>query len=1503
MKKFRCYLIGKDNLLIECGKILLAHEHQILGVCSSSAPVKIWAHENNIPFIYDLDTFELIANKEKADYLFSIINDQVLQDRIIASPLQFSINYHDSLLPKYAGVHATSWAILNAEKQHGITWHIMEKGIDKGNILVQNTIDIDPEDTAFTLNLKCYSSAIVSFTHLVSLLANEAYCATPQNKQERTYYGLYKKPDNFGWIDWNSPASKIKNLIQALDFGKYENNLSTAKCIIGAQAFIVNKIKILESSSKLPSGTIIEFDEKSITLATQTQDICIFELLNSTGEQINLCDYLKENLVKVGSCLESFLPLQTEKNRKLLEKISKNEKFWLSKWLKIEETVIPFLPRKKHHSKLMAVCTCDLKKFNKNISKILPENAEIYLSALSLLLIYLARMNNKSSATVLFGNPNLLELAQEQTTMLSTLVPLTAMFAKDSNFLDTLNLVSSKMEQISEQVSFFNDLPIRHPEIKGIALPTIAIVLSDSIAPYENTAPMIFQLSDNGKSVHIHIQSDLLNPEIEFVLKNIPSQIEVLTENIVVNTQQSIDTLAIMGKKEKKQMIEDWNNTHTPYPKNQPIQQLFEEQVRLFCRKPAIVMEGSVVTYAELNNLSNQLAHFFGEYHIKSGQIVCIILERSIDLVVSILATLKSGGIYIPIDPDHPDERIMRIIKECHPKLCISHSKLQKRLSAYIKNPTSLIFIDKSHTHLNQYSQTNLSSVLSGEDIANIMYTSGSTGKPKGIQIKHRGIIRLVKNTNFVGVKDTDNVACIANPMFDASTFEIWSALLNGATLVIIKKEIINSIELLHKELSKNKVTVLLLTSAFFDFIVSKAAAIISKMDTLIVVGDVLNPLSVQKSFELNPPPRRIINGYGPTENTGATAFYEINALSDISHVIPIGKPVSNTTVYVCDHNNQLLPIGAIGELFTGGDGLAQGYVNQPQLTQEKFITNPFETADTLLYKTGDLVRWLPNGNLEYLGRSDNLVKIRGYRIELSEIEHALLLHPSIVNCCVAVNKASGKNKQLIAWIIAKEKKPLTSSEIKFFLSAKLPDYMLPSVYVFLEKFPLILNGKIDKEKLFHLLLTKNDANTESILPVNEPQLSLIKIWHHIFKQKNIGIQDNFFELGGDSIVAMQIQFEARQIGIHFTVKDIFSYPTIEQLTPHVDYLQNTSDVIHKKTQVIPFSPIQSWFFEQKFLNREQFSQYAVVEIKNNLSPTIIENNIQRIIEANDCFYLRFSEKRNKWTQHYSKKNLQNFKLANIDIIDVVLSAQNTTFRDVARHLQAQFELNNGTLFVGALIRELCNKKTYLLLVAHHLIFDGVSWRIFFTALDKACTTHMPIFNENKGFVDWSLLINKSSDKLEWQLDYYLNVCSKETPFKYDHEKGRNTESSARYVEQGLSKNETQMLHQITRQYQIRLDELLIAICVRVLSEWQDLEGVIIDVERHGRETIDVSLDPSHILGWFTSLFPMYFKGCSDALLKDFILDIKAQFASIQNNGIRFWSFKISYKSPHPLRV
>lgn len=1491
MKKFSCYLVGKDNLLIECGKLLISSGHHVLGVFSLSSQVQNWTQKNNISLFKTLDDLASHTTKNKSDYLFSIVNDHVLPENIILSPKYFSINYHDSLLPLYAGVHATSWAILNREKKHGITWHVMEKGIDTGDILIQDHFDIERTETAFSLNLKCYESAISNFSKLVQMLACNTYCRIPQNLEYRTYYGLYQKPDSYGWIDWNNTAHQIARTIRAFDFGEYNNTLITAKCMIGEHAFIVTKIRISSVSSQKIPGYITNIDNNSITVATKTKNVILSGFKSVFGDMLNIKEYCTENNLKIGLCLPIFPPIKSDQDKKILQRISKYEAFWAEKNLKTEEIDVPFMEKKKSYEPISNLTSFVLKKtllskMNKLVKN--PDSAQI---TLSLLFIYLIRINNKTVGSILYGDEALSNMVKKIDYLLSNHTPLTVSLNDDLIFEEAFNRIHNKILELKSHLFPLNDLFSRY---RGLKKTHISIIIGDSIDSFHHFSDLVFLISNNGEQVSIFAKLNLINKNTKIILKNIQEHIKTMSHAIVEFPKYKIANLPLITPKEKELFTIDWNHTKTPYPKNKTIQHIFENIVKHQPNNIAVLYENSSITYEQLNSKSNQLAHFFIKRGLENDQHVGVILERSVEYVITIIAILKAGGTYVPIDPDHPCNRIAHIIKDCNLKFCVTTSLTHTKLLDLFEND-SIILID-TETSLEKQPNNNIRRNIKSHSIANIMYTSGSTGYPKGIEILHKGIIRLVKNTNFVGVKSNDIVAHIANPMFDAATFELWSALLNGAVLSIINKEKVISLDSFNTELLKNNISILLVTSAFFDLIVHSSPSILKKMNTLIVVGDVLSTNSVLKLYRSKQQPLKIINGYGPTENTGATTFFEITKYTEFKHSIPIGKPISNTCVYVCDRNNQLLPIGAIGELLTGGDGLARGYLNNHSLTKEKFIKNIFTHQSSRLYKTGDLVRWLPTGNIEYIGRIDKLVKIRGYRVELSEIEHTLLSHPKITSTIVTLNQYSDKNKQLIAFLILKENVQASSNEIKQYVSSHLPDYMVPSTYLFVDEFPLNYNGKVDLKKLLDSLY-QNNGSDNNLLPNDPRQLELIKIWCNIFKINHLSIHDNFFELGGDSIIAMQIQFEARQIGMAISVKNIFTYKTIIDLAPHVKSLQIKEELIaspksnHKK---IPFTPIQSWFLEQEFIKPSEFSQYCFIKIKTDISPELLAVYLKQIIDNHDCFQLRYRYNNHKWIQHYSNKVSNVFSFQTLDILDFYQIDREMLIKQHAHDLHELFDLEKGPLFSVSYIHSLSDNQNYLLFIAHHLIFDGVSWRILLNNLDNICSGQPITFDEKNKFTNWSsaLLQYAKTHKNQLQSKYFINISQNQNDLTYDFENGINDEQSTEFIQKIFSTEETHILiHDLGKQLDIRLDDFLLIVCGKIICEWQKLSGITIDVERHGRENIQSSIDPSNIMGWFTSLFPIHLSYTSTNFNEQ-LLSIKQNLESIRNNGIGYGILK-----------
>ena len=1496
MKKFSCYLIGKDNLLIECAKLLVAAGHDILGIFSPSSQAWLWAKENNIHSIDTEAELTFLVTHHQADYLFSIVNEKILNLNIVHSPKHFSINYHDSLLPTYAGVHATSWAILHGEKKHGVTWHVMDEDIDTGDILIQESCTIDTDETTLSLNLKCYELAISSFATLITQLASSTFELASPHLEQRTYFSRNQKPASMGWVDWRTPEQYIKKIINALHFGKYTNKLTTAKCSINNRTIFIGKAQTSSITSKQAPGYIVDFDDTSLTITTQTNPVVISELTSVYGDLINISALLEGQGLSIGSRLLPLKHHDFEPHRALLHTISKHEAFWVEEHLKAEETDIPFFYKKNPNQKLYRINHFLLPNaFFSAKNHDHPHTHHESLTTLSLLFIYLLRINNKASGTVLYGaNPIINPLFEPLKSVLAQELPLSLHLEDNITFQEAVIAISEKIAVLQQHEAPFSDLYLRYPELTQSIRPNIAILIGDAIEDYQSNASIIFLISKSGKQVTLFVPPDVIHEHIKTLFKNIQDHLKTMIQSIQQNPEQSIATFPLLNHKELCLLTKTWNNTKTNYPRHKTIAQLFEQQVLETPDHIALIDDTYKATYYELNQAANQLAHYLQAQGLQQNDCVCIMLERSAEMIVSILAVIKAGGIYVPMDLDYPDSRIAHMIKDCHAQFLISISLWEQRLQQYNLPTHAIIYMDTDTVFINQKANHNLEHIARTHDTVNIMYTSGSTNKPKGIEIVHAGIARLVKGTNFVGVTRDDCIAHIANPVFDTATFEIWSALLNGARLVIIKNDTVKSTRLLKETLATHSITTLLLTSALFDFIVKTSAVILENVHTLVVAGDVLCPNSVHELFKLKRFPQRVINGYGPTENTGATTFYELQPHVTCKHSIPIGQPVSNTSVYVCDRNNQLLPLGVVGELLTSGEGVAKGYLNNPVLTKERFIDNPFDKNSEKLYKTGDLVRWLPDGNLEYIGRSDSLVKIRGFRVELHEVTRTLITHPHVMSAIVLLYKPQGKNAHLVSFIIPKNKLKPTPEELKLFLSLFLPDYMIPSSYLCLDAFPLTYNGKVDKQKLFEFL--DNDwVKAVPMPPLNPLQSALLNIWHHVFKNDRIGILDNFFELDGDSIVAMQLQFEAYQIGIDLSVKDIFNYKTIANLSDHVTFITTPH---HNKTLTatytkIPLSPIQHWFFEQNFTKNDQFSQACLIEIKNNISPLLINAKLQELINAHDCFQLRFIYKARKWQQYYSMETQPSCPLRVIDILDFDATNRAQFFSQQAQELQEAFNITQGPLFSALFIRSLLDKKSYLLMVAHHLIFDGVSWRIFLTELESSF--HLESMHEEQRkkheFRDWTVSLTQYAKRNKATLtsNCYPIFGSKQPHLTYDHQLGPNIESSTDSIQWVLSKEETQqLLHNVTHDYHMRLDEFLIALSVKHLCEWQHISTLTLDLERHGRETIDSSIQTNGTLGWFTSLFPVHLITDANNAFIEHVLSIKDQLGSIQRNGVDY---------------
>jgi amino acid adenylation domain-containing protein len=636
-------------------------------------------------------------------------------------------------------------------------------------------------------------------------------------------------------------------------------------------------------------------------------------------------------------------------------------------------------------------------------------------------------------------------------------------------------------------------------------------------------------------------------------ITRIGEHFQTLLQAIVANQEMRISELPLLSPAQRHQLLVEWNDTQVDYPHDLCIHELFAEQVERNPDAVAVAFEEQQLTYDELNCRANQLAHCLRSLGVGADVLVGICVERSLLMIVGLLGILKAGGAYVPLDPDYPQERLSFMLADTQIKVLLTQQNLVEKLQ---KHQVKLVCLDTDSPVIAQCSQDNAIAPpiadVQATNLAYVIYTSGSTGQPKGVEVVHRGVNRLLFGVNYVHLDETQRFLQIAPISFDASTFEIWGALLHGARCVLFP-ESIPTAKSLSEEIHKHGITVLWLTSALFNSIIDDDPQALSEIKQLLIGGEALSLAHVNRAFETLPF-TQIINGYGPTESTTFTCCYPIpRKIETTIESIPIGSPIANTQVYILDDYLQPVPVGVPGELHIGGAGLARGYLNRPELTQEKFIPNPFDNSK--LYKTGDLARYLPDGNIEYLGRIDHQVKIRGFRIELGEIEAVLSQHEDVQISCVIVREDTpgetcterSRSKQLVAYIVPQKDVTLTTSELRQFLGNKLPGYMIPSAFVMLDSLPLTPNGKVDRRAL---KAPAHTSNSDRFIEVrNQLELKLLQIWSNILKIDKIGVQDNFFDLGGHSLLAPYLMTQIKQqIGKDIPVKDLFQNPTIEQL-------------------------------------------------------------------------------------------------------------------------------------------------------------------------------------------------------------------------------------------------------------------------------------------------------------------------------------------------------------------
>ncbi|MCK4260461.1 MAG: amino acid adenylation domain-containing protein [Halanaerobiales bacterium] len=976
--------------------------------------------------------------------------------------------------------------------------------------------------------------------------------------------------------------------------------------------------------------------------------------------------------------------------------------------------------------------------------------------------------------------------------------------------------------------------------------------------------------SDDHIRLEFEYSTDLFKKE---TIERMSSHFVNILREIVENPKLKIADIEMISEEEKLQILNEFNNTRNDYPKEKTIQQLFEEQVENRPNNIAVVFKGNksceadYLSYRELNAKANQLARVLRKREVTAEQIVGIVVEPSLEMIVGILGILKAGGAYLPIDPAYPEERITYMLKDSDTRVLLTQGHLARQLSF-----TGEI-IDLTDEKIYIEDTSNLESITDSTNLAYVIYTSGSTGKPKGVMVEHKSVVNLIWwHVDYYSVTSLDQSTKYAGFSFDASVWEIFPYIVKGATIHIIYDEIRLDIQKLNEYYEANNITISFLPTQICEQIMLLNN---QSLRILYTGGDKLKSYIPQRY--------RLINNYGPTESTVVSTNYEVKEKLDN---IPIGKPIFNTQVFILDKNNALQPIGVPGELCISGDSLTRGYLNRPELTAEKFILNPIKQNGERTYRTGDLARWLSDGNIEFLGRIDHQVKIRGFRIELGEIENQLLKHDQVKETVVIERTDHNNHQYLCAYIVSDRE--LSVTELRMYLNEKLPENMIPSYFSHLEKMPLTPNGKINRKAL-----PEPDGNlvvgTEYVAPTTEAEIKLATIWGNILGTEMVGINDNFFELGGDSIKAIQILARAKEQGINLTVKDVFKYKVISKLLKNVDYGKQKKMISQKEIEgEVLLTPIQKWFFEQKLHHQHYFNQTNLFSVKTDVDLERLEKVFKKIIAHHDVLRMSYKVREGQIVQYNRKIDEVDFKLEFVNLTKDKYSVQREKLKKISEAVQDSLNLETD-LLIKAVVFDLGEHGKRLLIAIHHLVIDGVSWRILTEDIENLYKSYLrkELPAKTTSFKEWSQRLSEyaMSDKIDIEYWEKIDQTKIQSLVKMPVNENYLRDHDELLIE--LDENQTELLlTKVNRAYNTEINDVLLSALIMTFTEVLGTDNILLNLEGHGREEIMDDTDLTRTIGWFTSAFLVYLE--KKESIEKTIKHVKENLRRIPNKGVQY---------------
>ncbi|KIO56928.1 Long-chain-fatty-acid--CoA ligase [Bacillus subtilis] len=947
-----------------------------------------------------------------------------------------------------------------------------------------------------------------------------------------------------------------------------------------------------------------------------------------------------------------------------------------------------------------------------------------------------------------------------------------------------------------------------------------------------------------------------------------------LLDAVTGNPNQPLSSLSLVTETEKQALLEAWKGKALPVPTDKTVHQLFEETVQRHKDRPAVTYNGQSWTYGELNAKANRLARILMDCGISPDDRVGVLTKPSLEMSAAVLGVLKAGAAFVPIDPDYPDQRIEYILQDSGAKLLLK----QEGISVPDSFSGDVILLDGSRTilslPLDENDEGNPETAVTAENLAYMIYTSGTTGQPKGVMVEHHALVNLCFwHHDAFSMTAEDRSAKYAGFGFDASIWEMFPTWTIGAELHVIDEAIRLDIVRLNDYFETNGVTITFLPTQLAEQFMELEN---TSLRVLLTGGDKLKR-AVKKPYTL-------VNNYGPTENTVVATSAEIHPEEGS---LSIGRAIANTRVYILGEGNQVQPEGVAGELCVAGRGLARGYLNREDETAKRFVADPFVPGERM-YRTGDLVKWT-GGGIEYIGRIDQQVKVRGYRIELSEIEVQLAQLSEVQDAAVTAVKDKGGNTAIAAYVTPES---ADIEALKSALKETLPDYMIPAFWVTLDELPVTANGKVDRKALPEPDIEAGSGEYKA--PTTDMEELLAGIWQDVLGMSEVGVTDNFFSLGGDSIKGIQMASRLNQHGWKLEMKDLFQHPTIEELTQYVERAEGKqADQGPVEGEVI-LTPIQRWFFEKNFTNKHHWNQSVMLHAKKGFDPERVEKTLQALIEHHDALRMVFREENGDIVQAYQPIGESEVSFEIVDLYGSDEEMLRSQIKILANKLQSSLDLQNGPLLKAEQYRT--EAGDHLLIAVHHLVVDGVSWRIlledFASGYMQAEKEESLVFpQKTNSFKDWAeeLAAFSQSAHLLQQAIYWSQIAAEQvSPLPKDCKTEQRIVKDTSSVLCELTEEDTKhLLTDVHQPYGTEINDILLSALGLTMKEWTKGAKIGINLEGHGREDIIPNVNISRTVGWFTAQYPVVLD-ISDADASAVIKTVKENLRRIPDKGVGY---------------